>query len=219
MRVVTAPGRRHFTDDQLLDAARDAFHASGYHAAQMRELAEAAGTTKPTLYARLGPKHEIYRRVLAREAERLMDHLGKAYRDSADKAVDEMIEISTRAFFDHSRAHPVGVDLLFRSEPNTPGTDIVEKTIAYMIDQTADLGRIVMARVGATPAPTAVLVAAAGVGGTRQVFRHAADHGIDHELAADIAVSYARAGWRGIDPDLITRRPPARATKSKRRQR
>jgi AcrR family transcriptional regulator len=49
--TTTAPGRQRFSDDQLLDAALELFHARGYHAVQMTDLVKHARTTKPTLYA------------------------------------------------------------------------------------------------------------------------------------------------------------------------
>ncbi|MFG1949394.1 helix-turn-helix domain-containing protein [Nonomuraea sp. NPDC048826] len=53
--------------DDLLEAARAVFHAGGYAAAQIADIAKRAGTTKPTLYARLGNKEQIYLAVVRRE--------------------------------------------------------------------------------------------------------------------------------------------------------
>jgi AcrR family transcriptional regulator len=60
---------RRFEEEHLLDAARAVFHADGFASAQVADIARGAGTTKPTLYARLGNKEQIYMQVLQRDAE------------------------------------------------------------------------------------------------------------------------------------------------------
>jgi AcrR family transcriptional regulator len=203
--VVTAPGRPHFSEEELLNAARDVFHARGYHAAQMRDVAAAAGTTKPTLYARLGSKDEIFRRVLEREARRLLTFLDNAYQRAAERPIDEMIEISTGAFFEFAKDHAAAADLLFRAEPATPATDIAERTVEEIIDQVTRLVRTAIKRNGGRPIADVALLAAAAVGVSRQAYRYALDHDIDLRRARDLAIGFHQAAMHGMDPTLVQR--------------
>jgi AcrR family transcriptional regulator len=203
MAVITGPGRSHFSDEELLNAAREVFHARGYHAAQMRDLAAVAGTTKPTLYARLGPKDEIFRRVVEREAQTFMAFLDDAYARAAERPVHEMVDTSTGAFFEYTKAHPAGADLLFRAEPATPGTDIAERAVEDIIERVTTLVGTAIQRAGGHPGPGAALLAAAAVGASRQACRYALDHDIDLGEARELAVAFNEAATRGIDAALV----------------
>jgi AcrR family transcriptional regulator len=56
----------------MLDAAVAVFSRRGYHAAGVDEIAEAAGISKPMVYAYLGTKEELFVACLRREATRLL---------------------------------------------------------------------------------------------------------------------------------------------------
>jgi len=49
---------------QVITAAREAFLASGYHAASMEEIAERAGVSKPVLYQHFPGKLDLYLAIL-----------------------------------------------------------------------------------------------------------------------------------------------------------
>ena len=202
-RRTTAPGRQRFTDDALLDAAAEVFHARGYHAAQMTDLAAAANTTKPTLYARLGSKEHVYIRVLEREARLLTDFLYSSYEQTTNRPLSEMIEISMLAFFRYAQDRRTGFELLFRGEPSAPGQQIGERAMQQVTEEIAKLFEDFNRRAGRPDSPGDALRAAAGVGVARQVCQYALDNGYDLEAAGALASSFAEAGLRGIDTSLL----------------
>jgi AcrR family transcriptional regulator len=201
----TAPGRQRFTDEALLDAAAEVFDARGYHAAQMTDLAAAAGTTKPTLYARLGSKQQLYIRVLEREAGLLTAFLYSAYEQAASRPLSEMIEISMLAFFRYAQERRGGFELLFRAEPSAPGQEIGDRAMHQVTLEIAKLFADFNRRAGRPHSPSDALLAAAGVGVARQVCQYALDNGYDLEAAGALASSFAEAGLRGIDSSLLAR--------------
>jgi AcrR family transcriptional regulator len=200
----TAPGRQRFTDEALLDAAASVFYARGYHAAQMTDLAEAAGTTKPTLYARLGSKEQLYIRVLEREAGLLTSFLYSSYDQAAGQPLSEMIEISMLAFFRYARDRRAGFELLFRGEPSAPGQQVGERAMQQVTAEIAKLFADFNRRSGRSDSPGDALLAAAGVGVARQVCQYALDNGYDLEAAGAVAGAFTEAGLRGIDANLVT---------------
>jgi AcrR family transcriptional regulator len=199
----TAPGRQRFTDEALLDATGGVFYARGYHAAQMSELAEAAGTTKPTLYARLGSKEQLYERVLEREAGLLTSFLYTSYEQAAGSSLTDMIEISMLAFFRYARDRRAGFELLFRGEPSAPGQQIGDRAMRQVTAEIEKLFRDFNRRSGRPDSAGDALLAAAGVGVARQVCQYALDNGYDLAAAGAVASSFAEAGLRGIDSSLL----------------
>jgi AcrR family transcriptional regulator len=199
----TAPGRHRFTDEALLDAALEVFRARGYHLAQMTDLARAAGTTKPTLYARLGSKEQLYVRVLEREAGLLTSFLYAAYAEAESRPLSEMIQISMLAFFRYAHDRRAGFELLFRGEPSAPGQRIGERAMDQVTGEISKLFRAFNRRSGRPDNPSDALLAAAGVGVARQVCQYALDNHYDLDAAGALASSFAEAGLRGIDPTLI----------------
>ena len=201
--ITTAPGRQRFTDDDLLDTARDVFSRRGYHAAQMSEIAARAATTKPTLYARLGSKQQIYLAVLAREAAALTGYLYDAYKLTAGRPMHEMVEIANLALFRFAEQHRVGFELLFRDEPSAPGTGTGERVMNEVTDRVSELVASVLERSGRRAGPSSSLIAAAGVGVARQVCQYALEHRLDLPTAGTLASAFTAAAMRGLDPRLI----------------
>jgi AcrR family transcriptional regulator len=63
---------RQEREQQMLDAAVAVFSRRGFHMASMDEIAEAAGVSKPMIYAYLGSKDELFSACIRREARRLI---------------------------------------------------------------------------------------------------------------------------------------------------
>ncbi len=102
---------RRFDEDELLDAAREVFHAEGYSAAQIADIARRAGTTKPTFYARLGNKEEVYRRVIVREVDILRSWITAAYEQGSDTPLDEFARVGMEPLFRFAAERPEGLRL------------------------------------------------------------------------------------------------------------
>jgi len=61
---------REFDEAAVLDAATDCFWRNGYEATSVRDLAAHMGITGASLYNAFGDKHELFRQVVRRYAER-----------------------------------------------------------------------------------------------------------------------------------------------------
>jgi AcrR family transcriptional regulator len=203
IRPTTAPSRRRFTDQDLLDAALNVFVAHGYHSAQMDDIAARAGTTKPTLYARLGPKEQIYARVLEREALLLRESLYGEYDRAMSQPLTEMIEISMLAFFRFADRRRDGFQLLFRSEPGAPGQQTAERTMQEVTARVAQMFDAYNQRAGIPTTDRTGMLAAASVGVARAICQHALDNHLDLTTAGQLATSFTGAALTGLTPGAI----------------
>src|SRR3954453_4201811 len=99
--VTGARGRRkvprEVREQDMLREAETAFSSRGFHAASVDAIAEAAGISKPMVYAYFGSKEGLYRACMARARERLFD----ALRAGADAGAepDEQLWLPALAFF------------------------------------------------------------------------------------------------------------------------
>jgi AcrR family transcriptional regulator len=64
---------------QVLDAALELFLKRGYEGTFMAAIAEAAGVTKPVVYACFPSKDELFRALLRREEERILSEIQSAF--------------------------------------------------------------------------------------------------------------------------------------------
>ena len=205
MTTQTSPARwrRRYTEDELLDAALAAFDAGGYQATQIADIADAAGTTKPTLYARLGSKEQIYVRLVEREADLFKAHLGDAYRQAAALRLSGVVDVAVRAFFDFARTRRPSFDLLFRSEPGRPGPEIGARAVDEVIESISELMSAVAMRAGRQTGKSIKLLAAATAGVATQTCLFALDHDLALDAAERLASAYIESAQRGIDLGLL----------------
>jgi AcrR family transcriptional regulator len=96
------PRPRHNSDQQplgrIVEAATELFRRKGYHGANTRELAEAAGITKGALFYHVGHKEE----VLVRIHDMVMDHAVLAL-TNAEAAGGHAAEVVARMMVSHTR--------------------------------------------------------------------------------------------------------------------
>ncbi len=92
-------GRTAPTDqgEKIFAAAVSIFAEHGYHKTSMDEIAEAAGISKPTLYAYLGSKAELYRMCMRRVTEALIEAISSVV--SEDLPIEEQLWRGLNAFF------------------------------------------------------------------------------------------------------------------------
>src|SRR3954452_13089141 len=88
---------RAVRERQMLAVAERAFAERGYHAASVDAIAEAAGISKPMVYAYFGSKEGLYRACMERARERLFDALSRAADAGAEP--DEQLWLGLLAFF------------------------------------------------------------------------------------------------------------------------
>jgi AcrR family transcriptional regulator len=104
---------RAVREQQMLDAAVVVFSRRGYHGAGVDEIAEAAGISKPMVYAYLGTKEELFIACLYREGARLMEGLVAATL-ADDLTPDEQLRRGLRAFFAFVGTHRDGWIVLYQ---------------------------------------------------------------------------------------------------------
>jgi AcrR family transcriptional regulator len=104
---------RAVREQQMLDAAVAVFSRRGFHGASVDEIAEAAGISKPMVYAYLGTKEELFIACLYREGARLMEALAEATADEGLTA-DEQVRRGLRAFFAFVAGHRDGWTVLYQ---------------------------------------------------------------------------------------------------------
>jgi len=82
---------------QIVDAAVAVFARAGYHAATVDDVAEAAGISKPMVYAYVGTKEELFVACMRRESGRLIAAVTHAV--GAGESSDDRLWRGLRAFF------------------------------------------------------------------------------------------------------------------------
>lgn len=96
----------------MLDAAVEVFSRSGFHPASMDEIADAAGVSKPMIYAYLGSKDDLFSACILREAERLMERIAAAV--PIGLTPDERLYRGLLAFFEFVAEYRDGWIVLYR---------------------------------------------------------------------------------------------------------
>ena len=187
------------SDDQLLDAACSVFAATGFRGASMEAIAEAADSTKPTLYAHFGSKESLHRRLLEREARRFTRSLLATYERSVELSVREAVRVDMLAFFDYAATHPDGFRLLFDQSASV--REELEREITERVGQT--IRALMSRRRDPAPQASADALAAMVVGIAVHGARHALATGSDLGRAGELAASMAHAGLRGLDRALM----------------
>ncbi len=100
--------------EQLTTVARDLFAERGFEAASMEEIAERAGVSKPVVYEHFATKDAIYRVIVDREVDELVDRIKQALapghpRRTITRAVD--------AFLEYIEEEQAGFKILVRDAP------------------------------------------------------------------------------------------------------
>jgi AcrR family transcriptional regulator len=200
------PARRRYTEDALLDAARAVFHEHGYAATQVPEIAKRAGTTKPTLYARLGGKEEIFTKVLEREAELLRSWLLEAYMRAQDLSLHGMVDAALKPFFRFARERRAGFELLFGTEPGLPGSAVGQEFLRDILEPVTSLIQARIRSVGGdAQAVSAGAVAVATIGVTLHLGIYAIEKGLDLDAVSDVGTAYVDGAFRSLDLSALGR--------------
>jgi AcrR family transcriptional regulator len=122
--------------EQILIAATRAFARAGFSATGLDEVAEEAGITRVLLYRHFESKQDMYRAVLDRACNRLVEKVG----------ADEFDENSIPALLAAASEDPDGFRLLFRHAVREPefrdltdtfaaaSTDVAHRHLARLID-------------------------------------------------------------------------------------
>lgn len=122
----------------MLDAAVRVFSKRGFHAANMDEIAELSGVSKPMVYAYHGTKEELFLTCLRRECKRLIESILAA----ADSTLppDEQLWLGIKGFFEFVGAHRDGWSVLYRQARS------IEPFSAEVVDMRRNLVQIIAHR-------------------------------------------------------------------------
>lgn len=186
------------SDDQLLDGARAVIAARGLTGASMDAIAEAAGCTKPTLYAHFPSKQLIYAKALHREITQLQQWLFAAYDRATGLPAHDQTRAGMAAVFDYAKDHPDGFQLVFGTEGDghmaawQQFNDAVTDRVAVQIrDNLAQHGR----QHGPEVTAIAAMVVGSAIFAVRHAYRHHRDNP-DHIL--DLATTYTQHALQAL---------------------
>lgn len=108
------------TRDRILKSALDLFSTRGYDGTSVREVCEAAGIAKPSLYHFFGSKEGVYRALvegaMASYRSQLLGELGRP------GTVVERLEGVARAYFRAARENPDLMRFIFGLVHQVPGS-------------------------------------------------------------------------------------------------
>jgi AcrR family transcriptional regulator len=102
--------------EQVLNAAREVFVATGYHAAGMDDIAEQAGVSKPVLYQHFPGKLDLYLALLDAGIDDLLATMDTALRSTTDNK--KRVRATVGAYFDFVDDPQGAYRLVFESDLN-----------------------------------------------------------------------------------------------------
>ena len=101
-------------DQKILDAAIAVFARYGVRKATMGDIAEQAGMSRPTLYARYANKDEIMVAAMQLISDRVVSEVVEAWRSAATigERIDIFLECAIVRFFEQIKQMPDSSDLM-----------------------------------------------------------------------------------------------------------
>ena len=101
-------------EQKILDAAIDVFTRYGLRKATMGDIAEQAGISRPTLYARYANKDEIIAASMQLISDRVVSEVTEAWlsAETIGERIDIFLDCAIVRFFDHIQQMPDASDLL-----------------------------------------------------------------------------------------------------------
>jgi AcrR family transcriptional regulator len=182
-------------EQQMLDAAVRVFSQRGFHAANMDEIAELSGVSKPMVYAYHGTKEELFLACLRRESNRLIENIIVA----ADSSLppDEQLWRGIKGFFSFVGAHRDGWSVLHRQartlEPFAGELADMRRNVVQVIAHRLD---VALQREGRSARPDDLTsMALSLVGATESLADWLADH--PEEDPGRTATRLMNAVWMG----------------------
>jgi AcrR family transcriptional regulator len=115
------------SNDRILKKALELFSEKGYDATSVREICEAAGITKPTLYYFYGSKEGVYRAIVEGALGRFQDGVIQAL--NGEGSLRDRLVRMARAYVEATRREPdlarFVMALIHNSPRSAPATDLV----------------------------------------------------------------------------------------------
>ena len=186
------------SNDRILKSALELFSDKGYEATSVREICEAAGITKPTLYHFYGSKEGVYRALVEGALERFRADIQRAL--SGEVPLRERLGRMARAYVDAAMREPdlarFVMALSHNPQHSAPATDFV----GFYNGLLTEIGRAVdsaVVRGEIAPGPTSVrlLVLMGALGEALCGHLLSGQPPLTHELA-DSLVEVVLGGWQ-----------------------
>ncbi|MCL4817876.1 MAG: TetR/AcrR family transcriptional regulator [Vicinamibacteria bacterium] len=114
---MSAPGEAS-SRDRILQKSMELFAERGYEATSVREICEAAGLTKPTLYHFFGSKEGVFRALVEGALAEISTELAAAL--DAPGPVRARLRAFARLYFERTRARRPLMRLIFSLVHNPP---------------------------------------------------------------------------------------------------
>ena len=162
--------RRPQRRTSILEAGTSVFAAHGYHAASMRDVAEAAEIAKPILYDHFGSKQGLYVAVLESIRDELTSGTEAAMRERAP--VDIRVRDAIDGFFRYAESRPAAAKVLFTAPEGE--LEVVRAWERVQAEATARLVALVAAE------------------------RGKASDGRDEELRLELWMEFLKKGLHGL---------------------
>jgi len=192
--MATAPLRSH---DRILQKALALFSEKGYDATSVREICEAAGITKPTLYHFYGSKEGVYQALVQGALERFQADMMHAL--AGDGSLRTHLSRMARAYVDAAVREPGLARFLMALIHNPPRSAPATDFVGFYHGILAEAGRTLEAAVArgeVAPGPTEVrlLVFMGALGEAMHGYLLSGRPQLTHELA-DSLVEVVLGGW------------------------
>lgn len=191
--------------EQVLDAAREVFVASGYHAASMDDIADRAGVSKPVLYQHFPGKLDLYVALLDTAIDDLLEAAKAALTGTSDNRL--RVSAMTTVYFAFVEDPGGAFRLVFESDlANEPA--VRQRVDAADITLASRIADVIAEDTGLSDEQALVL--ASGLQGMTQVaarrwLRDPAPD-VSRSEAAELITSLA---WRGISGFPLSHPPQA----------
>jgi AcrR family transcriptional regulator len=180
----------------MLAVAERAFAERGYHAASVDAIAEAAGISKPMVYAYFGSKEGLYRACMSAARERLFD----ALRDGVDQTAppDRQLWHGLLAFFTFVEREPDSWSVLLGDVTAGTGPFAADGAAVRheMAGLVGELLRRAAAAEGLDVGDLAEQIARALIGAGESLAAWWADH--PEEPAERVALVLMNFAWNGL---------------------
>ena len=188
------------TNDRILQKALELFSNKGYDATSVREICEAAGITKPTLYHFYGSKEGVYRAIVEGALERFRSDMVQAL-DGEGSLRDRLVRMA-RAYVGATLREPdlarFIMALIHNPPRSAPATDFVG-LYQGILDALARAVDAAIARAEVSPGPTEVrlLVFMGALGEAMHGHLLVGRPDLTPELA-DTLVDTVLGGWNSV---------------------
>jgi len=184
--------------ERILQKALGLFSEKGYDATSVREICEAAGITKPTLYHFYGSKEGVYRTLVEGTLEEYRQGIREVMEASGTLA--ERLQGVVRGHFAYTRENPSLVRFLFGLIHNPPSSAPSTDFPAYYAEVLEAIGEriddaVARGEIEAGPRDVRLLVFMGAISEALHGFLIAGQPDLTPDLA-DSLVATVLGGWR-----------------------